>query len=309
MKQFAPLTKRIAAALMAASLVLLSACGQKDKPEGTSPNTSSATSSSTTAEAPEPIHLEPVTPPKEALDKLNEKIAINEDVVAWLRVPDTEIDEHILQGPAKADGFDVSKDGEFYERRDINKQYDWYGSYFADYESELGDRNEMSNIVTIYGHSMNDDPDKEKFSKLKRYTDQKFAEEHPYLYLTTPEDDMVFKVFGVIYTDFKYLPYYYPNEKTLQEATKNKKDAKITTLQGVIDEMKARSKFDFDVDVNASDKLLVLSTCTYLFGTTQQEQEQYRFLVVGRLLRPGETADAATVKVTENADVKKATEP
>lgn len=306
MKKLPSMTKRIAA-MMLAAMMFLSACGSKD-PGSSGPSTSSESSStsSSVAEAePEPVHLEPVAPAKEALDKLNEKIAVNQDVVGWLRVPDTEIDEHILQ---KTD-WDVTKNGEYYERKDINGEYDWFGSYFADYECKVGDRNEMSNIVTIYGHSMNDNPDSDKFSKLKRYKEQKFAEEHPYLYLTTPTDDMVFKVFGVIYTDWKYLPYYYPDEKSLKAAMKDRKDPKIDTIQKVIDEMKARSKFDFDVDVNANDKLLVLSTCTYLFGKTQAEQEQYRFLVVGRLVRPDEDISASTVKVEENKDAKKATEP
>lgn len=306
MKKFPPLTKRIAALMLAATMLFMSSCGSKDNSSSASQSSDSSASSSTVDEpAPEPVHLEPVKPAQETLDKLNEKIAINKDVVGWLRVPDTEIDEHVLQ---KKD-WDVSKNGEYYERKDINGQYDWFGSYFADYESTVGDRNEMSNIVTIYGHSMNDNIDSDKFSKLKRYKDQKFAEEHPYLYLTTPTDDMVFKVFGVIYTDWKYLPYYYPDEKSLQEAKKTQSYLKIGSLQGVIDEMKARSLFDFDVEVDASDKLLVLSTCTYLYGKTQEEQEQYRFLVVGRLVRPDEDISAATVKVEENKDVKKATEP
>lgn len=306
MKKFPPLTKRIAAFMLAATMLFMSSCGSKDNsPSGSQSSDSSASSSTVDEPAPEPVHLEPVKPAQETLDKLNEKIAINKDVVGWLRVPDTEIDEHVLQ---KKD-WDVSKNGEYYERKDINGQYDWFGSYFADYESNLGDRNEMSNIVTIYGHSMNDNIDSDKFSKLKRYKDQKFAEEHPYLYLTTPTDDMVFKVFGVIYTDWKHLPYYYPDEKSLQEAKKTQSYLKIGSLQGVIDEMKARSLFDFDVEVDSSDKLLVLSTCTYLYGKTQEEQEQYRFLVVGRLVRPDEDISAATVKVEENKDVKKATEP
>lgn len=307
MKKFPPLTKRIAALMLAASMLFMSSCGSKDNSSSSTPSSDSSSSSSSMVgePAPEPVHLDPVKPAQDVLDKLNEKIAINEDVVGWLRVPDTEIDEHVLQ---KTD-WDVSKNGEYYERKDINGQYDWFGSYFADYESTVGDRNEMSNIVTIYGHSMNDNIDSDKFSKLKRYKDQKFAEEHPYFYLTTPTDDMVFKVFGVIYTDWKYLPYYYPDEKSLKEAKKTQKYLKIDTLQGVIDEMKARSLFDFDVEVDSSDKLVVLSTCTYLYGKTQEEQEQYRFLVVGRLVRPGEDTSAATVKAEENKDVKKATEP
>lgn len=307
MKKFPPLTKRIAALMLAASMLFMSSCGSKDNSSSSTPSSDSSSSSSSMVgePAPEPVHLDPVKPAQDVLDKLNEKIAINEDVVGWLRVPDTEIDEHVLQ---KTD-WDVSKNGEYYERKDINGQYDWFGSYFADYESTVGDRNEMSNIVTIYGHSMNDNIDSDKFSKLKRYKDQKFAEEHPYFYLTTPTDDMVFKVFGVIYTDWKYLPYYYPDEKSLKDAKKTQKYLKIDTLQGVIDEMKARSLFDFDVEVDSSDKLVVLSTCTYLYGKTQEEQEQYRFLVVGRLVRPDEDTSAATVKVEENKDVKKATEP
>ncbi len=72
--------------------------------------------------------------------------------------------------------------------------------------------------------------------------------------------------------------------------------------------MKNRSLFDYDVEVDDTDKIVVLSTCTYLYGNTKEEKEQYRFLVVGRLLRPDEDAGAATVKLSENADAKKATD-
>ncbi|MCI8757331.1 MAG: class B sortase [Oscillospiraceae bacterium] len=311
MKNFSPWTKRIAAFVLAAAmLVTSSACGKKggDTSSTSQPGSSATSSSSEAPSKPERPHQEPVAPSKEAADKLNEKIAINEDVVGWLRVPDTEVDEEILQGPAKADGFDVLKDGEFYERRDINKAYNWYGCYFADYESTVGNRNEMSDIVTIYGHSMDDDPDSDKFSKLKRYKEQKFAEEHPYFYLTTPDDDMTFKVFAVLYTDWKNLPYYYPNEAALKSASEKNKDIKLTTIKGIIDEMKNRSLFDYDVEVDDTDKLVVLSTCTYLYGNTKEEKEQYRFLVVGRLLRPDEDASAATIKLSENTDAKKATD-
>lgn len=293
MKNFAPATKRIAALLLATTMVFFSACGSKNETQSSSSDVSSSSSvSSEAVKEPEPIKREVVAPAKETLDKLNEKVTINKDVIGWLRVPDTEVDEHILQ---KSD-WDVKKDGEYYERRDINEQYDWFGSYFADYECKLGNRNDMSNIFTIYGHSMNDNKDSDKFSKLKRFTDQKFAEEHPYLYMTSPEDDMVFKVFAVLYTDYNFLPYYYP-------------DKKGDELKAIINGMKDRSLFDYDVDVNEDDKLLVLSTCTYLFGKTQEEHEKYRYLVVGRLVRDGEAADAKTVKVTKNEDAKKATEP
>ena len=53
------------------------------------------------------------------------------------------------------------------------------------------------------------------------------------------------------------------------------------------------------MDVNASDKILTLSTCTRAYGQTNQQ----RFVVMARLLRSGETI--SEVSITPNPDFKR----
>ena len=58
------------------------------------------------------------------------------------------------------------------------------------------------------------------------------------------------------------------------------------------------------MDVNTSDKILLLSTCTYPTGYSNPTiDEATKFLVVARLVRPGE-ATPDTVEITANPSPK-----
>lgn len=298
-------SKRFAAILLTAAL-LFSSSACKPADESVSPSSSS---SQTTVETPaanlpafinplphlETTRLVPQPPTVELLAKISDKTAINSDVVGWLRVPGTPIDEQVLQGPGPDDGYDVRKLDEYYVRRNLYKSYDFYGSYFTDYENMLGDRNNLSKNTIIYGHSMTDnlerdkDTNKTKFTEIKRYNDPAFAAANPYVFFSTPEDDMVWQVFAALYTDID-LPYFYPDYTTEK-------------FNALTDQMLARSEVDFGVDVNANDKILVLSTCTYKYGLTEQEHKNFRYLVCARLVRPDEEIKASNPAAKANADV------
>ena len=64
----------------------------------------------------------------------------------------------------------------------------------------------------------------------------------------------------------------------------------------IISEALRRSRHTFDVDVNASDKIVTLSTCTRAYGATSNQ----RFVVMGRVLRPGESIGPVTVTSNPN---------
>ena len=53
------------------------------------------------------------------------------------------------------------------------------------------------------------------------------------------------------------------------------------------------------MDVNSSDKILTLSTCTRAYGQTNQQ----RFVVMARLMRDGESI--SEVQITPNSDFKR----
>ena len=66
--------------------------------------------------------------------------------------------------------------------------------------------------------------------------------------------------------------------------------------QNIIDEAIRRSRHKFNVDVDSSDKILTLSTCTRAYGQTSNQ----RFVVMGRLLRPGESVAPYTITSNPN---------
>lgn len=220
--------------------------------------------------------------PKTTQEKLDAAIKTNSDVVGWLKVPNTQIDNEILQ----------SKDNEYYLRRDISKNYNWYGCYYADHENVIKTAKDLTLNTVIYGHNMEDRPNGKKFAQLFNYLNLDFAKNNPYIYVTTPQEELVFQVYAVYYTETGF-SYNVVNQK--QEIDHE------TTMSQIIKEGKLRSELNYDVDVNTNDKLLTLSTCTYKFGGEKNEEQ--RFVVQARLLRDNEQVKS-TVSVSKNPSPK-----
>lgn len=240
-----------------------------------------------------PSKKHPYSKIKEKIEKHNN---INEDVVGWLKIPGTNIDEPILF---------TDENNTYYEKRDwqgINYPDNNYKNYkitatFADYRTKFGETwKSTSRNTVLYGHNWTNlrDPldignkDKHKmFAQLPSYVDKKFASEHPYIYYSTGENEGIWKVFAVAYCELNKNFFY------------NRPNPSKEAFQELIDEWKDRTMFDFNVDVDTSDRLLTLSTCTRAYNMGNQQ----RFVVVARLLRPGES-EKDTVKVTVNKDMK-----
>ena len=221
---------------------------------------------------------DPSEPEKETLDKIAAAQAQNSDVVGWLTIPNTTIDAEVLQKVG---------DNVYYERRDITQKYNWYGCYYADGGNTFGTRNDLTKNTIIYGHNMEDKANGLKFAQLMHYLDVDWASKNPYIYFSTPEDDMVFQVYAVFYTDTGF-QYHLENPDT-------------ATFDNIIKEARLRSELNYDVDVNTGDKILTLSTCTYKFGGPSNTNQ--RFVVQARLFRAGEEIKD-TVNVTKNPNPK-----
>lgn len=194
---------------------------------------------------------------EDTLDALAYAQTQNADTVGWLRVPGTDISNSVLQ----------SYNNVYYLRLNENKQDDIYGCYFADYEGSLGDRATMSQNTIIYGHSdLKDNPQGPRFSQLFHFTDEAFARGTPYIHFSTLEEQMVWQVFAVSYADVGF-DYIRPSLT----------GAEVTALAN---EARARSIYNYDVEVGPQDKLLTLSTCTVHFG----ERGDIRFIIMARLV-------------------------
>jgi len=222
---------------------------------------------------------------------------VNPDVVGWLRVPGTNIDVPIVQTT-------LQNGNEWYNTRNWQRVNfpgrTWrnfaYTSTFLDVRNVTGSTwASGSRNTVLYGHNWTNltrpfdigmNNDHVMFGQLPSFTDVNFARANPHIYYSNINNEGIWRVFAVasveVHPNFNYNA---PNMSQEQ-------------LGAVINEWRARSVLNFGVDVNSTDRILTLSTCIREF---QAFGEHQRFVVVARLLRPGESEhDAVTVTVNPN---------
>lgn len=191
------------------------------------------------------------------LETIHYEISQNPDTVGWLSVPDTDIENSVVQ----------SHDNHYYLRRTERKTEDIYGCYFADYECSFGPRDELSANTVIYGHSdLKDNPDGLRFSQLFKFTDETFARRHPTLSFSTVYEAMDWEIFAVFYADTSFA---YNQAKLSDEK-----------MEALIAEARRKSIYQYETEVSAADKVITLSTCTVKYG----DRKDQRFVVMAKLL-------------------------
>ena len=285
--------KRILALLLAAVMLLsLSGCDSREKPDPEeTPKQEEVQTPEVKPEEPEEkqeIEEEIVIEKPELGEEIAELKAKNDDVVGWLQIPDTEIDNAVVQ----------TTNNEFYLRKDELKQYSWTGCYWIDFECTVGPTAEdLGRSTVIYGHNVNydDGKDKERFSQLFHFADEQWAKEHPYIYFSTPEEDMAWEVFAVAYTtdDFNYI-------QVLKDRKVSSEQITEAQMINIVNEARERSEYDYnDVEVNGDDKIITLSTCSYKYG----RRNDVRFIVMAKLVTEEDTP-VETANITINEDKK-----
>lgn len=210
--------------------------------------------------------------------ELADATAQNSDTVAWLYLPDTEIDDPIVQ----------AADNEYYLNRDETGSYSAWGCYFADYLNDLSGRAALDTNTVIYGHSYKtEDPDERKFTQLFKYCDLEFVQQHPYIYLSVNGEDLVFQVAAVFFTD---IDFDYINPEPSGED--------LTTF---FDTVEQKNEYVFDgLDFGPGDKVLTLSTCAHRYDVNNTRNQ--RLVVMAKLLDAGVTEQAVTVKANANPE-------
>lgn len=206
------------------------------------PARSAAAAEVAVAEAPEPRKLDP---------ELAAAMERNPDAVGWLRLEGCDIDDPVLQG----------SDNITYLRRTIDLEYDVWGCYFLDYENDAASLSAGDRVAVIYGHSLGDDPESERFSKLKRLGDRGFALENKELTLATGEGLLSYEIFTVCRLPV-WVNYLDPNPD----------DAGFRALLDILEQYDTA---ELGNRASADDRLLLLSTCT--------ADENTRFVVCAKL--------------------------
>jgi len=225
------------------------------------------------------------TPPEGMQEKFKHLYAVNNDVVGWLTIPNTRTDTPILHATKAQGGND------YYLRYNYYHKYTEFGDPFMDYRNN---EKELSRNTILYGHNLQGDSldNGMCFAGVMGYHTLEGYRNAPVITFNTLYKDYKWKVIGAFVATTKakddngyVFNYIYPDmndEKFMQ----------------YIDEVRQRSLFTTDVDVQKDDKVLTLSTCTYELGTSIDT----RFVVVARMVRDGESeaVDVSKAKLNPN---------
>lgn len=134
---------------------------------------------------------------------------LNKDVIGWIFIPGTRIDEPVLKGA----------NNDTYLRTNIYKKYMLAGTIFID-ENDGKDFNDDKTI--IYGHNMTNGT---RFGQISKFQNFEFFDEHPNVYIYKPDGSMyVYDIF-VAKTIEASSPLYYTIESYEQFVSEIQKDA------------------------------------------------------------------------------------
>lgn len=181
----------------------------------------------------ETIDLSIYNIPEKNIDFADLQTNTNEDIYAWITIPDSNIDYPVLQHPEELD---------YYLHYNLDGSKGYPGCIY----SQNVNAKDFSDFNTVlYGHNMKNGS---MFANLHKFEDQEYFDEHPYVYIYTPDGPLVFAVFAAYTSDDIYLMTYdYSTEESRQDYIDM-----VMSKEGFFRE---------DVEVTPESNILTLSTC------------------------------------------------
>ncbi|MDD5865946.1 MAG: class B sortase [bacterium] len=199
--------------------------------------------------------------------KIDEKIVEVDDKTKEVQTLQNTYNNQDIKGIVSIEGEDSFKfpiaqttDNDFYLSHDYYRNYDKYGSIYADYRVDL----DSSKKILLFGHNSSyiDTP----FGNLENYYDKNYYDEHKYIYITTSNSVYKYEIFSVYVetSDFTYMNINFSNDEEWY--------SHITKLQ-------SKSLYNTDVSLDKSDNILIMQTCSN--NPNYKEKKKY-LLVISR---------------------------
>lgn len=184
-----------------------------------------------------------------------------------------------------------SGDNDKYLTVDFNGNKNKNGALFFDMRAKLNSPEDTNTSLIVYGHNM---ASGQMLAGLNKFIGNvNNARVAPTLSMNTLFTNGQYKVFAVIITDESAEQKHYFNVRRTQFGDDE-------DFLGYIENLRARSLFDYPVDVQAGDELLLLSTCTV---PSSAKIDNGRLTVVARKVRAGESTAVNTSAIVKNTDV------
>lgn len=181
-------------------------------------------------------------------DSLIEK---NEDIYAWIYVPDTHINYPVLQSQT---------DDNFYLDHDIYGNYSFAG---AIYSQVCNNKFFTDRVTVLYGHNMANNT---MLADIHKFSDKKFFDEHEYFYIYTPGHKFTYKVVSA---------YVYDDRHIMNSFDFSKDEVFESYLDSILNPHSLTKSVREGESLDVDDKIVTLSTCL--------DVGQGRFLLQGVL--------------------------
>lgn len=159
---------------------------------------------------------------------------INDEVVAWVSIPETNIDYPVVQ----------HSDNDYYLDHSFNRSKNGAGWVFMDYHNK---REEQDRNVVLYAHARKDGS---MFGTLKNVLTSQWLEneENHIIKMSTKNENSLWQIFSVYrvpeVTD--YIQTEFANDEQFQK---------------FLDIIQQRSLYDFNTTLDGEDRVLTFSTC------------------------------------------------
>lgn len=170
----------------------------------------------------------------------------NKDVVGWIYCEDTPINFPVVQ----------AEDNDYYLRRLIDATWNSAGTLFTDYRN-TADFSDSNTI--IYGHNMKN---KGMFGTLSNYKEQSYYDEHPLMWLLTPDGNYKVELIAG-----------YVTSSTSEIYSIGLSEEEVLVLE---EQAIEKSTFTSGIQMSQGDRFVTLSTCSY-------EYDNARYVLIGRL--------------------------
>jgi len=148
---------------------------------------------------------------------------INEDIVGWIIVDNTNINYPIVQ----------ANNNEYYLNHDLEKNYNSAGWIFMDSYNNMNDQN-----IILYGHHRRDGSMFGSIDNLFKYKEGKIQ-------LIIENESHIYNIFSIYITEKNY----------------NYRERNYININKKIQEFKNRSIKEYNVEIKGKHQIITLSTC------------------------------------------------
>ena len=163
---------------------------------------------------------------------------VNDEVVAWVQVLDTNVNYPIVK----------HSNNSYYLNHSYDKSWNSSGWPFLDYRNDF----ETDYNTVIYGHHMRNST---MFGQMEKFKKEDFFEKNKTITLTSKDDIYEYEIFaiGVYDADFGYNTVNFNDEDD---------------FNNFLDKILSKSMYSRNI-VNSSDKIITLSTCSYEYDNAR----------------------------------------